>query len=740
MTGAAQAVAEEERDMQISDKFPLLQGLNSAQQKAVRAINGPVLILAGAGTGKTRALTTRIAFLIHHHHVMPTHILAVTFTNKAAREMRERVEGLLGHSVEGMWMGTFHSIAVRILRRNAELVGLEPAFTILDADDQLRLIKQIMKAENLDDKKWPPRLVLSVINRWKDQALTPDKVTAEYLPFSPPGEENPCLPIYELYQERLQTLNAVDFGDLLLKCIDLFTTSPETLAHYQRLFTYILVDEYQDTNVAQYIWLRLLAQGTMNICCVGDEDQSIYGWRGAEIHNILKFEKDFPGAQVVRLEQNYRSTQHILGAASGLISHNADRLGKTLWTSEDGGSKVMVKGVWDGEEEARTIGEDIESLQRQGISLSSIVVLMRAGFQTREFEERFLIIGLPYKVVGGARFYERQEIRDAIAYLRVIHQPADGLAFERIINTPRRGIGSATLQTLHQTARNLNISLHQAAWDLISTDEIRGKGKASLKQLLNSIERWGSQINALSPSDFMKMILDESGYTDMWKQDKSPDAPGRLENLKELVNALKEYESLQDFLEHVSLVMDNNEQAQEETITLMTLHSAKGLEYDYVFLAGWEEDLFPHPRALKESGTSGLEEERRLAYVGLTRARKKATITYAASRRIHGKWQNTVPSRFIDEIPKEHVDFSSAAFTRRASQTNSKYIASQRYSSSAYVLEESESPSYYFDKGERVFHQKFGYGQVEDVDGDKLIVNFDFSGLKRVLASFVKRA
>ena len=736
MTQAAVAFdnSDDEMPQDITPQAPYLSDLNEAQREAVETTEGPVLILAGAGTGKTRALTTRLAHLVMAKGVYPNNILAVTFTNKAAREMRERVEGLLGHGVEGMWLGTFHSICVRMLRRNAEQAGLNPNFTILDTDDQLRLIKQILKAEDIDDKKWPPRVVLGIISRWKDQALTPDKVTSEYMGYS--KGENPTLKIYEIYQERLKILNSVDFGDLLLLCVELLSKNPETLAHYQKLFKYILVDEYQDTNVAQYIWLRLLSQGTLNICCVGDEDQSIYGWRGAEISNILRFEKDFPGAKIIRLEQNYRSTEHILAAASGLIENNKARLGKELWTEEKGGDKVKVLGVWDGPEEARTIGDEIESLQRKGVQLSKVVVLVRAGFQTREFEERFIILGLPYKVVGGARFYERMEIRDALAYLRVIAQPADGLAFERIINTPRRGIGASTVQNLHYAARCAHISLYQAAWDLVQTDEIRGKAKTSLKNLLQSFDRWRGQAATMTPSDFTQMVLDESGYTEMWRNDKSPDAPGRLENLKELVGALKEYDSLQAFLEHVSLVSENNEKAQDEVVTIMTLHAAKGLEFDHVFLAGWEEDLFPHPRSMKDSGNDGLEEERRLAYVGITRARKKAMITHAASRMIHGKWSSTIPSRFIDELPKEHVEMDS-----KLSSQNRRGI--EYYSSDTprggYVVEEAPFTAVSYDIGERVFHQKFGYGLVEDIDGDKLIVNFDFSGPKRVLASFVKR-
>ena len=709
--------------------------LNKAQQDAVKTLEGPLLVLAGAGTGKTRVLTTRIAHIIQSKEAFPNNILAVTFTNKASKEMRERVQKLLNYSVEGMWLGTFHSICVRILRRHAEMVSLKTNFTILDADDQLRLIKQIIKSENIDEKKWPPRLVLTLINRWKDQALTPDKITSESIQSSK-GDDH-VLKIYGLYQERLKILNAVDFGDLLMMCIALFTKSPDTLRHYQTLFKYILVDEYQDTNIAQYLWLRLLAQGTLNICCVGDEDQSIYGWRGAEITNILKFEKDFPGAKVIRLEQNYRSTSHILGAASGLIANNKARLGKTLWTNGNHGEKVKILGVWDGAQEVRAVAQEIETLQQKEEKLSSMVVLVRAGFQTREFEERFLNLGIPYRVVGGHRFYERLEIRDALAYLRVIAQPADSLAFERIINTPRRGIGPSTVQSLHVAARNSQISLLQGAWDLVQTDEIRGKAKKSLKNLLESLERWRSQLNSMALPNFVESVLDESGYTDMWLQDKSADAPGRLENLKELVTALKDYKSLQNFLEHVSLVSENAQNADEDVMTIMTLHSAKGLEFDTVFLAGWEEDLFPHSRSLKEDGGKGLEEERRLAYVGLTRARKKVVISHAVSRQIHGGWQTRAPSRFIEELPKDHVSLESNLSSSRRHQRASPYSMNS-FPRKTYGFQETPLTSEFYEIGTRVFHQKFGYGTVEDKEDDKLIVNFDFSGSKKVLSSFIR--
>jgi DNA helicase-2/ATP-dependent DNA helicase PcrA len=715
-----------------------LDDLNEAQRQAVESLEGPLLVLAGAGTGKTRVLTTRIAHILATQIAWPSQILAVTFTNKSSQEMNKRISKLMGHPTEGLWIGTFHSLCLRILRRNAEYVNLHSDFTILDTDDQLRLIKQVLQAENLDDKQFPPRAMLATISRWKDKALKPDQVpTSEYS-----GQYKPLKRIYELYQQRLTTLNAVDFGDLILLCVDLFTTHKEVLKQYQEQFRYILVDEYQDTNVAQYLWLRLLAEKSHNICCVGDDDQSIYGWRGAEVTNILRFEKDFPGAKIIRLEQNYRSTPHILGAASALISNNMSRLGKTLWTETDTGIKVSVCGLWDGQEEARVVGEQIEDLHRQGNALSSMAVLVRAGFQTREFEDRFLTIAVPYKVIGGPRFYERLEIRDALAYLRVATQPHNSLAFERIINTPKRGIGTSSIQTIHQLSRYENISMYEAATKLAQTDEIRGKARTSLQALISNIDRWHQQSKELKPADIARIILDESGYTGMWQADKAPDAQGRLENLKEFVRALDEYETLQTFLEHVSLVMENSADALKDTVSIMTLHSAKGLEFETVFLTGWEEGLFPHPRSLKENGIQALEEERRLAYVGITRAKQRAIITYAANRRIHGVWQNSLPSRFLEELPEEHVDFirqpglhQSHNFSRPNQQIRSNY--NQHENAIEYIAPEKTNK---FKVKDRIFHQKFGYGFVKSIDGEKLYIDFDLSGSKCVVAGFVKPA
>tara|TARA_B100000676_G_C18088293_1_gene857055 strand:+ start:1801 stop:4116 length:2316 start_codon:yes stop_codon:yes gene_type:complete len=734
-----------------------LDSLNEAQRIAVETLDGPVLVLAGAGTGKTRVLTTRLAHLLHQGRARPYQILAVTFTNKAAREMRNRVEQQIGGAVEGLWLGTFHALGVRILRRHAEIIGLRHDFTILDTDDQIRLLKQHLQAENIDEKRWPARTLSGMIQRWKDKGLTPNKVSAGDAGDFANGQ---AIKLYADYQERLQTLNAVDFGDLLLHCLTVFTKAPDVLKDYQNLFRYILVDEYQDTNVAQYLWLRLLAQEQKNICCVGDDDQSIYGWRGAEIGNILKFEKDFPGAKVVRLERNYRSTPQILTAASGLIANNESRLGKTLWTEANQGEKLTVRGVWDGEAEARVIGEEIEALQTNGTNLDEIAILVRAGFQTREFEERFITLGMPYRVIGGPRFYEREEIRDAIAYLRLVRQPNDDLAFERIINKPARGIGKATLQVLHEIARLTKRSLFASALDLLSTDELRQQAKRALAAIIDDFQRWRRLSETAPHSELAETIMDESGYTELWQArlKKQADAAGRLENLKELISAMEEFDSLAGFLEHVSLVMENVGSTPEEMISLMTLHSAKGLEFDVVFLPGWEEGLFPHQRALDESGILGLEEERRLAYVGLTRARQRIDISHAVNRRIHNLWQSAIPSRFIEELPKDQIEVTSEVsgygnfgqYGVDDQSTSDEWASStiggpgwQRFQKhlkksktiEGMVLPVNEVEN--FSPTDRCFHQKFGMGTVETVDGDHLTIFFDHAGTKRVMAQFV---
>ena len=724
----------------------------------MEALDGPVLVLAGAGTGKTRVLITRLAHILATGRAFPGQILAVTFTNKAAREMFERVEGLVGASAQGLWLGTFHAICVRILRRHAELIGLKPSFTILDTDDQIRLAKQVLEAADIDEKKWPARALVTVIQRWKDKGLAPGKVPASAASEFANGR---ALELYRHYQERLRTLNAADFGDLLLHSLTLFTENPEVLADYQRRFRYILVDEYQDSNVAQYLWLRLLAQGGGNICCVGDDDQSIYGWRGAEVGNILRFEKDFAGARIVRLERNYRSTPHILAAASGLIAHNEGRLGKTLWTEGEDGGKVVLGGVWDGAEEARMVADEIEALQRNGCRLDDIAILVRAGAQTREFEERFILLGIPYRVIGGLRFYERHEIRDAVAYLRVIAQPDDDLAFERIVNVPRRGIGKASLQTIYRLARADGIALTTAAGRLVETDEIASRARGSLSRLLDDFDRWRAQAQTMTPSALAEGVLDEAGYTGMWRNDRSADAPGRLDNLKEFVAALEDFETVQEFLEHVSLVMDHDQAAGGDLVNVMTLHSGKGLEFDTVFLPGWEEGLFPHTRALDESGHAGLEEERRLAYVGITRARKQVRISFAANRRLFNQWVSAIPSRFIDELPPDHVErlTSPGLYAGRGAGRQGKLDAGLSEMGTAFAdLRARARPGRVIDVkarkfeaakrrgagavgvGDRVFHQKFGYGRILAVELNKLEIIFEKAGIKKVIDSFVDPA
>jgi DNA helicase-2/ATP-dependent DNA helicase PcrA len=818
-----------------------LEDLNPEQRLAVETLDGPVLVLAGAGTGKTRVLTARIAHILNLGRARPHEILAVTFTNKAAREMKMRVGAMVGQAVEGMpWLGTFHAIGVKILRRHAELVGLKSSFTILDVDDQIRLLKQLLEAENIDEKRWPARVLAGQIDGWKNRGLTPEQVPAGEGAAFANGRGKA---LYTAYQERLKILNAVDFGDLLMENIRLFREHPDVLADYQRRFRYVLVDEYQDTNVAQYLWLRLLAQTQptraddapraitsplrgevkkeqKNICCVGDDDQSIYGWRGAEVDNILRFEHDFPGAVVIRLERNYRSTGHILASASHLIAHNEGRLGKTLRTEDELGEKVTVTGAWDSEEEARSIGEEIEELQRRKHRLNEIAILVRASFQMREFEDRFVTLGLPYRVIGGPRFYERAEIRDALAYLRVINSPADDLAFERIVNVPRRGLGDATLKTLHDMARPRGIPLYEAARIMVETDELKPRPRGSLRDLLVSFARWRGQKDALPHTELAEIVLDESGYTAMWQKDRSADAAGRLENLKELIRSMQDFENLSGFLEHISLVMDRDNGDDNDAVNIMTLHSAKGLEFDTVFLPGWEEGLFPHQRSLDDQGRAGLEEERRLAHVGLTRARRRAKIYFATNRRMHGSWNSTIPSRFLDELPEKHVTVTDSkggfagmggygnyggagsygpsrfdSFTPAASSysTPGWQRAQRRKARGEFDEEEatfedapparhfwsdddagatprpgahaarntgtakgrfaarrepltiegelvakSTGPSAYA-VGDRVFHIKFGNGNVTAVDGNKLTILFDKAGEKRVVDSFVER-
>ena len=828
-----------------------LTGLNPEQREAVETLDGPVLVLAGAGTGKTRVLTTRIAHILSQGRARPSEILSVTFTNKAAREMKHRLGQMLGHAVEGMpWLGTFHSIGGRILRTHAELAQLKSNFTVLDVDDQVRLLKQLLQAENIDEKRWPARMLAGLIDGWKNRGLMPSQVPSGEAAVFGNGKGGK---LYASYQERLKILNAADFGDLLLEDIRIFREHPDILRQYQQRFKYILVDEYQDTNVAQYLWLRLLSQApaatkavipgrvedanpesgdessardsgfdaphrpgmtenaaaavaaphVKNICCVGDDDQSIYGWRGAEVDNILRFEHDFPGAKVIRLERNYRSTGHILAAASHLIAHNEGRLGKTLRTEDVEGEKVTVTGSWDSEEEARGIGEEIEQLQRQGEKLNEIAILVRASYQMREFEDRFVTLGLPYRVIGGPRFYERAEIRDALAYLRVINSPADDLAFERIVNVPKRGLGDATVQMLHDHARKRRIPLFEAARAVVETDELKPKARGSLRDVVAQFDRWRAQREVTAHTDLAQIVLDESGYTEMWQKDRSADAAGRLENLKELVRSMEEFENLQGFLEHISLVMDREGGAEEDAVSLMTLHSAKGLEFDNVFLPGWEEGLFPSQRTLDEQGRAGLEEERRLGHVGITRARRRAMIYFATNRRIHGTWTTTIPSRFLDELPAANVEiteskggsawggtggygasrfddmeafgstYSTPGWQRAQANRNrgggrnggggrsgfEEEAASFSSSSSpgpdfgsfssrrrgpmtieGELVAKSTGTTSEFSLADRVFHQKFGYGRVTKVDGNKLTIAFDKAGEKKVVDSFVQRA
>lgn len=745
---------------------PYLKGLNPPQRDAVLTTEGPVLMLAGAGTGKTAALTARLAHLLWTRKAWPSEILAVTFTNKAAREMRERVGRMVGDAVEGMpWLGTFHAIGAKMLRRHAELVGLQSNFTILDTDDQLRLLKQLIVAADIDEKRFPARSLAGLIDDWKNRGLVPADIDAgesERYANGRGGE------LYAQYQARLRSVNACDFGDLLLHMLTILKTHADVLRTYQERFKYIMVDEYQDTNIVQYLWLRLLAQTRKNIACVGDDDQSIYSWRGAQVENILKFEKDFPGAKVIRLEQNYRSTPHILGAASCVIAHNGGRLGKTLWTELDVGEKVRVLGVWDGPEEARRVSDEIEAAQRNGTPLDHIAILVRAQHQTREFEDRFISIGMPYRIVGGYRFYERAEIRDALAYLRIVNQPSDDLAFERIVNVPKRGLGDKAIAKIHQLARAEGVPLTIAAARILDTDELTPQARRALGNFVGDIARWRDRARDLPHAELARQMLDESGYTAMWQAEKSVEASGRLENLSELVRAMEEYESLGAFLEHVSLVMDKEGAVQAPEVTIMTIHAAKGLEFDTVFLVGWEEGLFPSQRAIDEGGTRSLEEERRLAYVAITRARRRATILHAANRRIYGQWTSSIPSRFVGELPPEHTDSDTtmsggeslwrANWSERAdpfanvARGTGRGPGWQRAAGSGSgfttqptrIVESRASAVSIGNKGRsdlsvgmRVFHQKFGYGSIAEIEGNKLEIDFEAAGRKRVMDSFV---
>jgi DNA helicase-2/ATP-dependent DNA helicase PcrA len=749
-----------------------LEGLNEPQRQAVLTTDGPVLMLAGAGTGKTAALTARLAYLIRTRRAWPSEILCVTFTNKAAREMRHRVGQLIGDAVEGMpWLGTFHSICAKMLRRHAELVGLQSNYTIIDTDDQLRLLKQLIVGQDIDEKRWPARQLAGLIDRWKNRGLNPEDIDAlENEAFANGRGQQ----MYRLYQDRLKSLNACDFGDLLLHMLNILRREPDILGSYQQRFKYVMVDEYQDTNAVQYLWLRLLAQARKNICVVGDDDQSIYSWRGAEVANILRFEKDFPGAAVIRLEQNYRSTPQILAAASGLIAENRERLGKTLWTEAHAGEKVRVVGVWDAPEEARRVGEEIERLEREGAPLERMAILVRAQYQTREFEDRFIQIGLNYRIVGGFRFYERAEIRDALAYLRTIAQPSDDLAFERIHNQPKRGLGAKALEAMHLHARRHGIPLAAAALEVAESDELPARPRATIANLMASFVRWRELETQVSPAELLRTVLEETGYNAMLQADRTAESAGRQDNLVELARAMEEYQTLGDFLEHVSLVMDNDAADDTEKVTIMTIHAAKGLEFDHVFLPGWEEGVFPSQRSLDEGGLASLEEERRLAYVAITRARRRCIILHAANRRIYGQWTSSIPSRFIAELPedaitvettmtggaslwranwREQEDPFAHVSTSRPDRSQSRGPGWQRALTTGYekaprrLQEPTRSAASFAAKprtdisvGERVFHDKFGYGTVMGQEGNKLEIEFEQAGTKRVIDSFVKLA
>jgi DNA helicase-2/ATP-dependent DNA helicase PcrA len=717
-----------------------LTSLNPAQRLAVETVDGPLLVLSGAGTGKTKVLTARIAHILMQKKAFPSQILAVTFTNKAAKEMVLRVEQNIGAPTAGLWLGTFHAIGARMLRRHAEYIGLSRDFTIINTDDQLRVIKQVMEELHIDDKRFPAKIALSLIQAWKDRALTPEKVAREK---EAGFAGNRLQEIYTAYQRRLQTLNTVDFGDLTLHCITLFNQQPQVLEEYANRFRYMLVDEYQDTNIAQYLWLRLLAMGHKNLCCVGDDDQSIYSWRGAEVGNILRFEQDFPGAGVIRLEENYRSTPHILAVASALIANNKERLGKQLFTSTASGEKVIVRALWDEKDEARMVADTMDSLARRGHSLDTMAVLVRAGFQTRAFEEQFISEAVPYRVIGGLRFYERKEVRDILAYLRLIQQPNDDLAFERIINTPKRGIGAATLEKITTQAREESRSALKTAQKMIEEKAIAGKSAAVMKQLFEMFDEWRQQLLQEHPLDaVVQAVVERTGYRAMLEEERTEEARGRLENLKELIRSTAEYPSLAAFLDHVGLVADREDPLTEKQpmVTLMTMHAAKGLEFETVFLPGWEEGLFPHQRAMDESGLKGLEEERRLAYVGITRARERAIISHASSRRVHHQWQACVPSRFLDELPSEHLEVEEALPRHHGNlQRQIESIMQGRGAGSVSTSSPPPRKDGFF-VGCKIHHPTFGTGRVLAIEGERLNICFEKGGIKKMMQEFVKLA
>lgn len=774
---AEEPAATYDNTARLMPELPWLSELNPEQKQAVTTTEGPLLVLSGAGTGKTKVLTARLAYILANMKANPWNCLVVTFTNRAAREMQNRARNLIGNIADSVWMGTFHGIAVKILRRHAELVGLKSNFTILGEDDQRRLIKQLLEADGIDDKNYPPQSILDKIQLWKDKGLTADKIDDSF-------RANVVTEVYKKYQARLLELNCVDFGDLLLYTLNILMSDAGVLDDYQTRFKYIMVDEYQDTNVTQYLFLRLICQKYRNLCCVGDDDQSIYSWRGAEIENILRFEKDFPDAKVIRLERNYRSTANILAAASALIRHNRDRLGKTLKVAENSpaargdNSKIKVISTYSGSEEAAYVADEIENLHRNGTGYSQMAVLVRTAAQTREFEEKFIAEAIPYQVIGGPKFYERAEIRDALAYLRVVLQPADDLALERIINKPARGIGAKTIEKFENEARVNHISMFMAIEKMLKEGALSGKVKTNVSELINNFYQWRQTMNAVSPDDLAAQVLEDSGYMEMLKMDKSAEAEGRIENLKELINVMsdtEQYPTLSDFMEHVSLVMDNDNNIDTDKVMLITLHSAKGLEFDAVFLPGWEEGLFPHQRALDEGGGSALEEERRLAYVAMTRAKQKLYILTALNRRIYGQWQNNLPSRFINELPPANIEICNmaAAYFGAAGGYGGSWAEQHRSSSNWYnrsrqteenVIRDSDRFSYVRDEddgwsgsvwrakqkarnaasatpvGSRVFHETFGYGKVLKIEGNKLEIWFDQAGHKKLLKDYVRKA
>ena len=721
-----------------------MQELNKEQKQAVETTEGALLVLSGAGTGKTKVITSRLASIIQNGLARPWECLAVTFTNKAAAEMKERLAALVGdEKAADVWLGTFHSIGLKILRRFANNIGYESNFSILGEDEQKKLLKQLMEAEALDVKKSNPDMVLSVIQSWKDKGFMPDEVLNSARDDFLGGA---VLKMYHEYQNRLHSMNAMDFGDLLLLCLNLFKSCPDILSKYQNQFHYIMVDEYQDTNAVQYMWLRILAKGHNNLCCVGDDDQSIYSWRGAEINNILSFDKDFKDAKVIRLVQNYRSGSHILSAASALISNNHGRLGKELKVAEgreDTAKKIKVCGLWDWRQEADKAVNIIEDAHRSSVPYKDIAVLVRTGVQTREFEEAFISNSIPYQVIGGKKFYEREEIKDAVAYLRICVVPSDDMALERIINKPRRSIGATTVENIRSFAVKEGISMFAAAQKMVAEDykELKNAAKSSVKIFLQSVDKWKEVIKDNPPELALEMILEDSGYIDMWKSSKLPEAEGKLENLYELLGVIKEgFESIQAFLEHVALVSDTDDLSPLDKVNIMTLHSAKGLEFDTVILPGWEEGLFPHQRSLEESGEKGLEEERRLAYVGLTRAKNSLWITFAGSRRIYNEWQNNPPSRFLAEIPEDDIDgydtkkeaepdFSDVKVMWRGLNPFEKKV-------SADIVKKGKNN---LCVGQRVRHSLFGIGVIAKIDGDKLEILFENVGRKNILADFVDK-